>query len=53
MSTYLRASMTGTMSITNSVFLGLSPTAVNPAYDSAPNTPAAPVPDDQVDTVFL
>lgn len=35
------------------VNLGVNPADIKPAYDNAPNTPAAPVPDDHVDTTFL
>ena len=35
-------SVNGMTFIINTVFLGESPADVNPAYDSAPNTPAAP-----------
>ncbi|MPC10985.1 hypothetical protein E2C01_003634 [Portunus trituberculatus] len=44
---------TGTISMINTEVRGVSPAEVSTAKAAAPNTPAAPVPDDQVDTTFL
>ena len=44
-----RARPHGTQSITRTVSCGLSPAAVSSAYDPAPTTPAAPVPEDQAE----
>ena len=51
--TYQTAMIQGTISIIYSVIRGLRPTAVSPAYDNAPATPAIPVPELHVDTTFL
>ena len=50
---YLNPIMNGTTSMLISVCCGDIPAAVSPAYTKAPATPAAPVPELQVDTVFL
>jgi hypothetical protein len=50
---YLRAIINGTITITCKVVAALSPAAINPAYETAPRMPAAPVPEDQVDITFL
>ena len=52
MSQKVAAWIIGTNNITKSVALELK-NNVSPAYDSAPITPAPPVPDDQVDITFL
>ena len=49
----MMAIVAGTISMSNTVFLGVRPAEVNAAYDMAPKTPAAPVPDDQVEITFL
>ena len=51
--TYLTVITNTMVSMMSTVFRGLTPAAVKPAYDSAPNTPAAPVPDDHVETTLL
>ena len=51
--TYVRNIETGLISMMSRVTRGVTPIAVSPAYDKAPNKPAAPVPDDHVDTTFL
>lgn len=47
------ASNAGTTNITSKVATGVKPNSINPAYDSAPITPAPPVPDDHVEITFL
>ena len=44
---------TGTINMSRTVFLGLTPAAVSAAYDKEPNNPLPPVPDDQVEITFL
>lgn len=39
---YVTPSVNGMMFIIRTVFLGVTPAKVNPAQDSAPNTPAPP-----------
>ncbi len=51
--TYDSPSTTGMTSISRIVVWGFNPRAVNPAYNRAPNTPAAPVPELHVDTESL
>lgn len=48
-----RACKTGTISIRSKHFFGVKPMAIRAAYVNAPATPAAPVPDDHVDTTLL
>lgn len=50
---YLTPIASGTMFMRRTVALGVNPADIKPAYDNAPNRPAAPVPDDHVDTTFL
>ena len=50
---YVRARTAGTTIMTSRVLRDDSPIAVRPAYDRAPSTPAAPVPEDHVETAFL
>lgn len=46
-------SIIGTSNIINNVVRESIPKARKPAYETAPITPAPPVPDDHVDTTFL
>ena len=47
------AIITGTISMSRTVFRGLKPAAVRAAYDKEPNKPEPPGPDDQVEITFL